>query len=322
MKERYMKKTVLMFLLVLIGLSVSAQEQPLYNRNGDASMDALEYEDAKIYYEEGVMDYCDLYSIQRLTHIWRVVETMRWSLFPIMKRSLACLENKATQDSDTTCMRLLIEYYEKGIGTSVRKVKADSWKAELAKFQNVNQKNGRRNNTGQTTGSSEKMRFFAGYSGSYYVPYGLTVGGVAKIGWYVRFRTNFSSQNFTHRCDNQGNIINGLDNGIPDFLDNKKANVWAATGGMVFRVARPFYLSIGGGYVRRETLYQFEMIDLTVTEPKGTFWAKCEDETSFKGVALDLDGTFRIGKTFYLSMGCSMLNFKYVSANAGLGVFF
>jgi len=96
-----------------------------------------------------------------------------------------------------------------------------------------------------------------------------------------------------------------------------------ATGGLIITAAPSFYLSLGGGYCSRTVMYQYEKINLTVTEPEGSFWAKCDDKSvSFNGVALDLDAMFLLGKTFYGSLGCSMLNLKYVSANAGIGVFF
>ena len=295
------RKTIVIFFCLLATLSVSAQQTD-YNKRGDEAKDKGDYGLAKMEYELGIPS-CDPYSIQQLTEIWKKAENIRGTVLSnIMIRCQKCLDDHASNDQDTTSMVLLIEYYEKGIGTPISKEKADIWKKKLEQIRNPYPQNSNNGNKKQerVKRERERMRFFAGFSGSYYIPYGLTVGGVAKIGWYLRFRTNFSSQNYTHKFDDKWNILPVLDDGIPNFYDNKKTNVWAATGGMVFRVASPFYISFGGGYCRRETLYQFEEIGKTIAVPQGVFWAKCLDETSFEGVALDLDGAYRIGKTFYL----------------------
>lgn len=319
-KKRGMKKISILFVLLLMVITSAAQRQTEYNRKGDEALRNLDYSSAKMWYEDGVVSNCDSYSISQLTSIWLAEESMHASMRSVMNKCLGCLEDRATRDRDTTSMNLLIKYYEEGIGTYSDEAKVEFWQTQLNTYRNPYQAQPERKI--KQPREKVKMNFFAGYSGSYYAPVGLTVGSVSRIGWYLRFRTNMSFQDYTEICDKEGNIVGELGNVRPSPLKEDKVNMWAATGGMMFRIAPSFYLSVGGGYCQREALYKFDKIGIIEAKSEGTFWAKCNDDTSFDGVALDLDGTFRIGKTFYGSLGCSMFHFKYVSANAGIGVFF
>ncbi len=317
-----MKKTSILFVLLLLTLTGAAQRQTEYNRKGDDALRNLDYSSAKIWYEEGVVSNCDSYSISQLTSIWLAEESMHASMRSVMSKCLGCLEDRATRDRDTTSMRMLIKYYDEGIGIYRDEAKVEFWQTQLDTYRNPYQDQSARKI--KQSREKVKMKFFAGYSGSYYAPFGFTVGGVGRVGWYLRFRTNLSFQDYTATCDKNGDIVDGsLGSSLPNPLNNKKNNMLIATGGFMFRAAPSFYISVGGGYCKRESLYEYEKINSVAYESEGTFWAKSNDKSiSFDGVALDLDGTFRIGKKIYGSIGCSLLNFENISANAGVGVFF
>jgi hypothetical protein len=306
-----------MLVLLSVTIYVAAQRQTEYNRQGDEAMKRLDYSAAKIWYEEGISN-CDSYSINQLTSIWLADESMHMSLRNVMSRCLDCLTNRATDFKDTTSMNKLILYYTEGIGTYKNQAKVDFWKSQLEFIQNVSIANG---NTQRLPRKKIKMEFFAGYSGSYYVPYGLTVGGVGRFGWYLRYRTNLSFQNYTEESEN-GILIETSDNILSEPTDRKKANTWIATGGFVVMAAPSFYISAGGGYCSRERLREIRKIGKKDGEPQGEVWTKSIEKGTFDGLALDLDGTFRMGKVLYGSLGCTVLDFKCISANVGIGVFF
>jgi hypothetical protein len=312
-----MKRIMLMFVLLYATLYVAAQRQTEYNRQGDEAMKRLDYSAAKIWYEEGISN-CDPYSINQLTSIWLVDESMRMSMRNVMSRCLDCLTNRATEFKDTTSMNNLILYYTEGIGTYKNQVKVDFWKSQLELLQNASIANRK---TQKLPRKKIKMEFFAGYSGSYYVPYGLTVGGVGRFGWYLRYRTNLSFQNYTGESKN-GILTGTSDDILSEPTDRKKANTWIATGGFVVMAAPSFYISVGGGYCGREKLREIRMIGKKDGELQSVVWTKSIEKGTFDGLALDLDGTFRMGKVLYGSLGCTVLDFKYISANAGIGMFF
>ena len=324
-----MKRIFVTFVLLLTVFKVAAQNEE-YNLKGDEARKNLDYSSAKIWYEDGVVLNCNIYSITQLTEIWTETDqSVRNTMRSVMARSLKCLDDRATFDTrDTTSIKMLILYYENGIGTDVNETKAEMWQSILDNARYPDQNiNGQKDVN--VTREKAKMEFFLGYAATFEAPYGITFGGVGRtVGWYLRFRTNLSSQNFSKTFDGEGdniNIAGGINGGLLNCLPNEKVNTLIATGGFMFKVAPSFYLSVGGGYCKREYLREFQIVsDVDIdAEPKETFWAKSNSDSSFDGkVALDLDGTLKIGKTFYGSLGCSVLSFKYVSANAGIGVFF
>ena len=322
-----MNKTIITFALLLTVLITYAQSQTEYNIKGDEAMKNLDYGSAKIYYEDGVVLNCDLYSINQLTSIWLGTgSSIRNTMRGVMTRSLKCLDERATSYGDTTSMKMLILFYENGIGADVNEAKAEMWRSELDKNRNPYSNQYLEKVAPR---EKEKMNFFVGYAATLEAPYGITFGGVGRtVGWYLRFRTNMSSQNFSEEFQVRSNgdveiLGNTGSGGLLNRLPNEKVNTLIATGGLVFKLTPSFYISAGGGYCKREYLREFQVISDINGESKDAFWAKYNGSTSFDGkVALDLDGTFKIGNTFYGSLGCSVLSFKYVSANAGIGVFF
>jgi len=321
-----MKEAYIIFLL-LISLIVTAQDKTEYNRKGDDAMQRLDYAAAKIFYEEGV-DNCNIYSINQLTAIWFADSSMHPSLRIVMSRCLTCLNDIATQSRDTASIKKLILYYTEGIGTAKNESKAYFWQSQLSDIQAQNNTRNitpTKNSKQKSVTSSQKSQFefFIGYAGSFYAPVGLTLGGIGKtVGFYLRYRTNLSFQDYTERCLTTTNTVIGMDNNYAyQFNGAKWENILIASGGLIFKASQSFYISAGGGYWSNSVIYEFDKYRLDNAEHNGVFRAKSND-LSDEGLALDLDGTLRLGKHFYGALGCSVLNFKYVSANAGIGLFF
>jgi hypothetical protein len=309
-----------MCVLLFVTILVTAQSRAEYNRQGDAAMKSHDFSMAKIWYEEGLPN-CDPYSVNQLTSIWLSDESMRLMMRNVMSRCLECLISRATELQDTASINKLILYYTEGIGTSKNEANVEFWKDRLEFIQETIATNV---TLQKPPHEKVKMDFFLGYSASYYYPYGLTVGGIGKtIGWYLRYRTNMSFRNYTKKYQEGVGIIGGLEDAYPDLTGKRTENRQIGTGGIIIKVVPSFYISAGAGYCNREMLCEIKKIGRVIADPsQDVIWAKYVDERSFEGWALDLDATFRIGKVMYGSLGCSMLNFKYVSANAGIGVFF
>ena len=328
-----MKRNSIIFLLLFTTSVVVAQKSD-YITNGDAAMDTFNYSAAKMWYEKGVFDLCDIHCIDKLTNIWILDNTQRSTMGRLMSKCLRCLEEKAKDYGDTISMNLLVLYYTDGIGTNKDPSRAESWKEKVEEKRppsrvDVVERN-RRPNPPRDREKS-KMNFFVGYSATWEAPVGLTVGGIGKsIGWYLRFRSNLSSQKSSYECDETGKVPE-MSNRFykPSVFDNVKKNTVIGTGGIIINVAPSFYLSAGAGYCKSEILYKFEEINDSADAVIATFWAKYNGKKP--GVVLDLDGTFKLGGVFYGSIGCSMLHLKdtspdvhnlNISANAGIGVFF
>ncbi|MDR0430486.1 MAG: hypothetical protein LBH58_08440 [Tannerellaceae bacterium] len=305
-----MKILWLLILYFVIPVCIIAQQQTEYNRKGDEAMKRQDYSDARLFYGEGVPN-CDMYSINRLTTIWLANESMRTSMHNQMSRCLSCLSIKATEN-DTTAISKLIRYYRKGIGTPKSKELASYWTERLIELRNPPEMNG---NNGYTPPPRNPMQFFGGYTYSVEAPVGITVGGVGqRVGWYVRFRTNVSFQSFDQEYSGEK----------PNDADifkkpEKKINSYAATAGLLVKCTSWLYVSIGGGYGKRDLLVQYSKVD-DGGNVLGSEWYKKTD-SSYNGASVDLDAMLRCG-FLYFSIGCNTLNFKYVDLNAGIGVFF
>ncbi|MCC8198298.1 MAG: hypothetical protein LIP06_06900 [Tannerellaceae bacterium] len=307
-----MKKLVLILLSVLLPMGVFAQQQAEYNIKGDDAMQRQDYTDARLWYGEGV-SHCDMYSIDQLTKIWQENESMRLSMRSLMNKCLNCLTVKANE-RDTVAMAKLVVYYTEGIGTPKNKDLTAYWNRQIRQVQR-----------GVTLRESEKKpvetEFFAGYLYSLEAPLGITMGTMFnRMGFYVRFKSNLSSTSYPYTYNNSTGTIVELPATQTYSYDRKKVNYYAVSGGFMVKCTPWLYTSIGAGYFNRELLYAFSLRD-GAGEPKEKVWAK-NLEDSYKGVIADLDFTVKIGKTFYVSAGCSTLEFKYVDLNVGAGVFF
>ena len=317
-----MKRNGIIIILLLITVfRTVGQDINEYIIKGDSALGRLDFNQAKAYYQEVIyLQYCDFHTIEQLTSIWIANESMRSDMTDLMKMCYDCLDNNARL-RDTANIKLRITYYKQGIGTNKSEIQAERLMQQLETIRNPNRTTNEQYKK-EPLRQKEKMQFFAGYSATLVAPAGLTVGGVGRyVGWFLRVRSNLSFQDFTEACDDAGNI-RGLNNGFAKPLGIKKNNTFIGTGGIMVKVAPSFYIAAGAGYCSREALYKFERIGEPVAETINEFWAKCDNKTSFTGVALDLDGTFGITNKIYGAVGLSVLNFMYISANAGIGVFF
>lgn len=306
-----MKKVWIILVYILLPYGLIAQQQTTYNRKGDEAMKRLDYSDAKMWYEEGVSQ-CDAYSIKQLTSIWLANERMHPSMRSLMNKCLNCLNVRATEN-DTTAMSQLVVYYTEGIGTPKSEELATYWTERLETFRHL---------TNPITPleaprkKKERMQFFVGYSFSPTAPYGLTVGGVGhRVGWYARFKTNMSFQNY----EKNKTITDFTSNASYQYI-GKKANTYTATAGVIVKCTPWLYTSVGAGYGNHDLIYRFKTYDFDDYTRQKEVWCR-QNQDSFKGVAAEVDFMVKIGRVF-VSAGCHTINFKYMDLNAGLGIFF
>jgi hypothetical protein len=316
-----MKRLILWSLLIFSFCCVQAQQQTEYNRKGDEAMRRKDYRDAKMWYEEGV-SYCDPYSINQLTLIWVTDANMHSSMGPVMNKCLNCLNNMAISKKDTLAMKKLILFYTDGIGTAKDENSANSWHEMLMQLRNPYPSVGPKK-------SREKMKFFIGFSSLPPVaPYGIQIGGTSAVGWYVRARTNMV---FPHNDTAlNGEKIEYTNGRIPVFdaqdemyrsLPEIQKSMWMGTGGLIFKVSPAVRLSAGAGYVQYEETHEYEKID-PITSLPGERGRVINKDVSFRSVAIDADAMILLGKRFYGTVGCSVLNLKFIYPSAGIGIFF
>lgn len=305
----------------MLPLCISAQQRTEYNRNGDEAMNRLDYRDARMWYEEGIIN-CDIYSIKQLTSIWQKDEQMRLSMRSLMNKCLNCLNVMATEN-DTTAMSLLVDYYDEGIGTPKNKDLAIYWSKQLEAVQASFQPIYIAPSDVNATRTRHKIDFFVGYAFALEAPFGLTIGAVSeRFGGYLRFKTNasFKSHAYEYEYDTDLFIPQPGGESIKITGDkSKKKNSAFGTAGLIMKTNSWLYLSAGLGYGERTLLYPI-VVTNHVTGAENDSWAKVSDY-SYKGIVAEVDCMVRKDR-FYVSIGCNTLNFEYVDLNLGLGIFF
>ncbi|MDD4589592.1 MAG: hypothetical protein PHG06_04060 [Parabacteroides sp.] len=318
-----MKKIWMILFLLPMAMHMIGQQKTEYNNKGDDAMKRLDYRDARMWFEEGVVQ-CDLYSIDQLTTIWLSDEEMRPSMRSLMNKCLNCLNVKGAE-GDTIAVSKLILYYTEGIGTPKNEDLTQYWQKRLDSFRQTTIDSSvakEQNHVRKLDKPKESIHFFGGYAFSKEAPYGLTVGIIqGDWGWFVRFRSNLSFKKFDGKCRDVGIIEEKLpDDPIFRFTNEKKVNFSSAIAGVVIRCLPWMYTSVGLGYGSRDLLCQYNIIDPDNYTLQKSYWCKNED-FSYQGLAADLDVMIKFGSVF-ISGGCSTVNFKYADLNAGIGLFF
>lgn len=138
--------------------------------------------------------------------------------------------------------------------------------------------------------------------------YGAMIGVVRRTGFYAKVKYNFKSQSTDYECDGEGITLGSSD---PAFYTGQTATSrFAITGGLIRRLARPFYLYLGGGFGYKNIAW--EMSDGA--------WAKNTDK-SYSGYEAELGGIYRL-KNFSLTAGVQTNQFKYWESTLGFGIMF
>ena len=241
----FMKRLWILIFFVVLPMCLLAQQKTEYNRKGDEAMKRLDYSDARMWYEEGVVQ-CDPYSIEQLTSIWLANQRMRPSMHSLMNKCRACLELMANNE-DTTAISQLIIYYTEGIGTSKNETLAKSWQDRLEAFRKpVEPVFYPSVNPIKPDKPKEPMKFFVGYAYSMEAPYGLTVGGVkSRLGWFLRFKTNLGFKEYDGECRGTDEFVGSAPDNPFHFTNKKKVNSYAGTAGLVVKCTSWLYTSVG-----------------------------------------------------------------------------
>lgn len=147
------------------------------------------------------------------------------------------------------------------------------------------------------------------YSVAPQTSFGLTVGSVKKLGWYVSTASNFRFKSAKYECNGSGKIDGEYEDGYTDYTysDQIYKSRLSLTSGMVVRVAEPVSVYFGGGFGFRNLYWVLE----------GGTWVKNADY-SHSGISIDGGLLLHFGG-FSFSAGVQTIGFNYLEAKAGIG---
>ena len=150
------------------------------------------------------------------------------------------------------------------------------------------------------------------YSVAPQLSFGLTVGSVEKLGWFLNVTTNFVVLGSNYECDDTGEISEMYSDGYTDYTytDQIKKSRLSCTAGMVVRLAEPISVYFGGGVGYRRLFWMLE----DGTRVKNT-------NHSYGGFSFDGGLLFHF-KVISFSVGVQTLGFNYAEAKAGIGFTF
>ena len=300
-----MKYFIFLFALVCISLNVKAQD---YNVQGDLAFGKKDYQSARTWYSEGLLK-CNMYSIQKLTDIWKAQPQMRTSMRLSMRRAYNCLASLADQ-CDQDAMLLISDYYKLGIGTEIDSVKAEYWLKEYGKslglsvettpidtvkiIDSLNVNPTVIPRAPRKSILSDRFYSFLAYTYSLFEPVGATLGFYDKFGFYVSYRSNLNNGDYAYTCNNTKVPDIGIEN-PPYQFDRERWKCDMAMGGIFIPVYhRKFFLSVGGGYAERNYFREIVSLSNQNFDRNGQSSAWClNTEASYKGWAAEIGGLWK-----------------------------
>jgi hypothetical protein len=317
-----MKKSLITLFCLFLLLPAMAQQQTDYNMRGDAAMQRRDYADARLYYSSGVQA-CDLYSISRLTEVWKTDPDMRNGMYRLMNRCLTCLNEKAAEN-DTVAMAQLVIFYTDGIGIDRSENTAAYWRERLTEL---------RRPLADTPGEEtlvrkpRSIRFFAAYAFSSIMPVGLRIGGTGeRFGLYAQFLTNAAFHRYTGEFSGDAPSVSEGEMLAPDVSMNNRFTVGA---GITFKALPWLHGSLGAGYYQWDRIVVYNIIN-DAGRPTGESRNYKYLDDSYRGIRLELDATIVFKERFFVSAGIGS-HFRskplkggnvIADLNLGAGVFF
>lgn len=136
--------------------------------------------------------------------------------------------------------------------------------------------------------------------------YGVTLGSMKKMGWFVSFMSNFNFKGLQtdFECDKDF-LVDGY---YPFYTGNEYYTSLSAIGGVMFRIIDPIALRVGVGYGMKTLSYE-------MTDGK---YVKNSD-VSTAGIEVSAGAHYRF-KKFIVSLDFVTTNFKCFEAKLGLGM--
>jgi len=330
-----MRYFIFLFALVCIYLNVRAQD---HNVEGDLALGKKDYQSARSLYSEG-LGSCNLYSIQKLTDIWKEQSQMRASMRLAMWRSYNCLVSLAEQHNQDA-MLLISEYYKRGIGIEIDSVRAEYWLNEYGRsiglpvrtlpidtvriIDSLNVNPIVIPKAPRKSILSDRFYSFFAYTYSLFEPVGATIGFYDKFGFYLSYRTDLNSGDYIYTCNNKEVPDIGVENPRYEFARERWKCDMVMGGVFIPLYDRKFFLSVGGGYAERN--YFREIV--SVSESNQPFdrnrqtsaWC-LNTEASYKGWVAEIGGMWK-WKRLIIFGGVNSTKLRDLDAFLSLGYSF
>lgn len=172
-----------------------------------------------------------------------------------------------------------------------------------------------------------EKHYFIHYTGNYSLresgfstPYGLSIGQIGKIGWYVSVRLN-SNSFLKSQYDFDGKEINGYDKVLYYEYDNDyQYPSFEILAGLTAQIHRNLYIYGGAGYAYQKYYWHINEYDYVTNNLISDSYINYKDY-SVSGIAAEAGLVVRVKKVSF-NLGYSTLNFLYSNLVYGIGINF
>lgn len=162
------------------------------------------------------------------------------------------------------------------------------------------------NNTVTIDNGYNFLTINAAYNNYSKLQYGLTLGSMKKMGWFISLMSNFNFKALKTDFDCGDSFYVG--EYYPFYTGNEVYSSISANAGVMFKLFNELALKVGAGYGIRNTAY--EMVDSKYVK---------NTDVSAAGLEVVVGAHYKIGK-FIVSIDMVSTNFKYYEAKLGLGM--
>ena len=167
-----------------------------------------------------------------------------------------------------------------------------------------------------------KRSFFVSYTANDMTPFGLRIGTIGKIGWYIEGRANPSPADNFQYAFNEGDIV------IPDydkagyyqFTEENHYSALSVCAGITYQPAWNIFLYAGVGYGKENYLMEIDDFSYEDNSKTGQSLVKYTNQ-SYTGLEIDAGVMYRFNK-FLISGGVTTINFEKIGWIAGVGISF
>lgn len=167
-----------------------------------------------------------------------------------------------------------------------------------------------------------KKSFFVSYTTNDMTPFGLRIGTIGKIGWYVEGRANLKPMDNSQYTFSKGDEdISGYDKpGYYEFTENEHYSTLSVCAGITYQPAWNIFLYAGAGYGKEEYLMEIDDFSYEDNSKTGQSLVKYTNQ-SYTGVEVDAGVMYRFNKLL-ISGGVTAINFEKINWTAGVGIIF
>lgn len=165
-----------------------------------------------------------------------------------------------------------------------------------------------------------KKSVFVSLVGNTVTPFGLRIGMLGKVGWYIEARASLMALEKPMYNYENGSIVDYDKHGYYRFTDNEGYSAYSILVGVTFQVSRKVYIYGGVGYGIENSLVEIDEFDYESNTKTASNLVNM-NELSNSGFEIDAGVMLRFNK-FLISGGATTINFKTINGTIGIGLAF